>query len=160
MTDPLPDLFELSAFGGDYQAYEDALFYVYLNRIVRGGLRFRGLPVKTRRTPEYKGKGAGFWHLLTEGRVEEQRTPDFRRCERLPWVPWVIRHADDPDDTIRVWTNKRGSNTNVVLWLWEEDYAVILSERRGFYLLVSAYTLRSRRIDDFEREWRQSLKNS
>ena len=159
-SDQLPELLSLGALGGDYQAYEDALYDFYLRDIVRGGLVYRGGAVRVRRTPEFKGKGAGFWHLTTEGPVEAQRLLDLRRCERLPWIPWVITAAGRSDSRVRVWSNKRQGSTNHVLWLWEEDYAVILSERSHGYLVVSAYVLMPHRVKSFEREWRQSLQKS
>lgn len=37
------------------------------------------------------GKEATFWHMIQEGRIEEDRTPDIRRCERIRW-PKPISH--------------------------------------------------------------------
>lgn len=83
-----------SAYGGNWQTYEDALFEVYLRRLVQAGLHFKGSPLSYRKAPPHKGKHAGFWHLTSEGPDEQTRTPDLARCERMPWVPYVIAEAD------------------------------------------------------------------
>ncbi|WP_141563191.1 hypothetical protein [Teichococcus rhizosphaerae] len=143
----LPPLLTLDTCGGDWERYLECVHDVYLSQIVRGGLTFRGLRVATRRTPETRGKGYGFWHMIQEGRVEEDRMPDLRRCERLCWVPHVIRAADRADPRVSVWQNVRGGNIHVPLWLEDEDYLVILAQRQGHWLLKTQYivTYRNRR---------------
>ena len=88
MTPPKLLLFE--SFGGHWRAYEDALHRIFMDEIVQGALQFRNQRVSCRRNPETAGRWSSFWHLVQEGRVEEEREPDLRRCERLGWVRWVI----------------------------------------------------------------------
>lgn len=84
-----PDLLRFADFGGDWAAYEAELNRVFMDEIARAGLVFRGEAVNCRRHAEVAGRWASYWHLVQEGRVEDDRTPDLRRCERLRWVPWV-----------------------------------------------------------------------
>ena len=86
MTPPRLLLFDV--FGGNWRAYETELHRIFMDEIVRGGLQFRGQRVSCRRNPETVGRWSSFWHLVQEGRVEDERTPDLRRCERLRWVRW------------------------------------------------------------------------
>jgi hypothetical protein len=79
----LPDLF---LFTGDWQCYEDKLYQIYLDEIVNAGLSFNGLPIRCQYRPESKNKHFGFWHLISEGEIETDRTPDLRRCERIHWI--------------------------------------------------------------------------
>ena len=132
------DLPDLVRFHGDWERYVEELYEIYMKEVVNGGLKFGGLPVRCRRHPEARGKGFGFWHVIQEGRVEEERLPDLRRCERIRWIPWIIRYAGR-DSRITWWEERRGSNTDVLLWLEEEDYLVILAKRRGYMLLKTAY---------------------
>ena len=81
----------LPAVGGDWTAYEAELHRIFIAEIARGELTFRGVRVNCRRRPEAAGRWASFWHLVQEGRVEDNRTPDLRRCERIRWVRWVIQ---------------------------------------------------------------------
>ena len=61
--------------------------------------------------------------MISEGSVEEERTPDLRRMERIRWPAPVIEHSDD--GVIKVWRNQRRRNeTRILLWLEELDYLV------------------------------------
>ena len=87
--------------------------------------------------PETAGRWALFWHLVQEGRVEDERTPVLRRCERLRWVRWVIEKASVHPE-IEEWQNTRGGETNTLLW-YREEYLVVLAQRRDYWLLRTAY---------------------
>jgi len=144
----LPDLF---SFTGNWERYEDELYALYLETVIQSGIRFRGLPIKARYEPATKGKGFSFWHLISEGEREEDRTPDFRRCERMRWVSWFIENAESYAE-LSWWENKRGNNTHVVIWHEQESFAVVLAKRDGYFLLKTAYWVKTRRADDFRRE--------
>ncbi len=146
-----PDLLLFNDFGGKWEAYEHALHRIFLDEIARAGLEFRGLRVGCRRIPETAGRWASFWHLIQEGYVEEERTPDLRRCERLRWVRWVIENAKTNPD-IDEWQNRRNYEINTLLW-YREEYLVVLTQRQDYWLLKTAYcTDKTRRIDQLRRE--------
>lgn len=146
-----PDLILFAEFGGNWDAYEQKLNEIFLGEIANAGLRFRGAEIRVRWLPKTEGKAASFWHLIQEGRVEDDRLPDFRRCERLRWVPWVINNATSHAE-IDEWQNQRNGETNTLLW-YREEYIVILGRRQGYWLLRSAYcTTQSRRVEQLRRE--------
>jgi hypothetical protein len=149
----LPALFLLEAFGGHWERYENALYGLYLDDMANAGLTFRGSPIQYQFRPLVSGKGFGFWHLITEGPDEHTRTPDMRRCERIPWIPWMIVNAEK-DLGVLWWENQRGSSTHVVLWLEQEDFVVVLAKRSGYFLLKSAYVLKPYRRKSMEQEWK------
>ena len=132
-----PGLLLFQDFGGDWSRYEKELNRVFTEKIVRGGLRFQNQRVSCRRIPETKGRWASFWHLIQEGHEEDERVPDLRRCERLPWIPWVIRNAESHPE-IHKWQNTRRRETNTLLW-YREEYLVVLSRRENYWLLKTAY---------------------
>ena len=134
MTDSVPPLEPLP---GDWPTYEDKIYAIFMETIVNGGLIFRRLPVKSQYRPETNGKGFSFWHLISEGQVEEDRTPDMRRCERIRWFAWLIKHAEERQE-ISWWENRRGTNTHVVIWLEVEQFAVVLAKRKNYYLIKTA----------------------
>ena len=146
--------------GADYaerwKAFLEGIYQVFLREVANGGLHFQGKPVQCRYHPPYAGKHAAFWHLLSEGKTEGDRTPDLERCARVPWIAWAIQNAENPK-AARWWENERstprGLKTHVPLWLFEHDYVVILERRPAFYLLVTTYCLRARQIEKFQREW-------
>lgn len=120
-----------------WPTYEEAIYQVFLADIVHSGLRFRGCPIKCRKHPETRGRSFGFWHLVQEGRVEEDRVPDLRRCERIGWIKTIIENADDCDN-IYVWENERNNKIRVPLW-YAEEYIIILEWRGTYWLLITAY---------------------
>ena len=57
--------------------------------MVDAAVSSRGWCVSARRHPETKGKGYGFWHVISEAsqinnRNEGERIPNLRRCELKP----------------------------------------------------------------------------
>ena len=146
-----PPLIVLNDFGGDWERYIDAVYSFYIAEVVKGCLVYGGLPIRCQFRPVTKGKHFAFWHIISEGHEEEDRTPDFRRCERIKWIAWIINNAGN-NDKISVWENKRGSNRNVVLWYEEGAFAVILSKRSNYLLLKTAYCVSPHRKIVFKRE--------
>ena len=150
-----PKLFDIPTTwaAGEWESggYEDLLYEVFMATLVNAKLSFRGLPINLRRLPIYKEKHSAFWHLISEGNVEEERTPDMERCRYLPWAAWVIS-AYGRTSEISAFENKRKGGTNVVLWYEPGDYAVILSKRSTYFLLVTAYPLTSDRKESFKRD--------
>lgn len=145
----LPDIYE---FHGDWATYVEELYEIYLDEVANAGLTFNSLPVRTRFNPMTDNKGYGFWHIISDGEVEEERNIDIRRCERVPWVPYWITTAKTPPAPISWWKNKRGSDTHIVIFNEENRYVVILAERKDYYLLKTAYTARSRRAQQLVKE--------
>ena len=157
----LPPKFRVEDFpGADYaerwKAFLDGIYQVFLRDVVHGGLRFQDKPVRCRYHEPCDGKHYSFWHLMSEGKEEQARTPDLERCARIPWIATVIRNAADAAH-VRWWENKRASSrgvkTHVPLWLFEQDYVVILEKRLDFWLLITTYCLRPRQVDKFAEEW-------
>ena len=50
------------------------------------------------------------------------------------------------------WQNRRSSNTHVVIWIEEKDFAVILAKRSKYYLLKTAYCVTPHRRKTFKKE--------
>jgi len=146
----LPDIYE---FHGDWAKYVEELYDIYLDDIVNNRtLGFDNLPIKTRFKPITEGKGFGFWHIISDGEEEDDRVPDMRRCESLPWVSYCINNAKQPPAPIHWWKNKRGTNTHIVILSEDTGFVVILAERNGFYLLKTAYFPRTRRLEQLKKE--------
>ncbi|ELY7391614.1 oxidoreductase [Cronobacter universalis] len=132
----MPDLLY---FGGNWDLYIETVYNEFRRTFILGKIRFRGLPVSLRSSPEYKGKEFGFWHLTSEGKQEEDRTPDFERCARINWIShMIINHSAEG---ISCWKEKRDNITEIVIWNEAENYVVILSERRDYWLLKTAYVV-------------------
>lgn len=154
----LPPFLELAQYPGSddterWRNYVDGLYEIYRRTVAFGNLTFRNHPVRCQFRPETFGKHYAFWHMMQEGRIEDDRTVDLDRCRRVAWIGWVIREADT-NPQIRVFPQKRKQEKSWVLWLHQQDYAVILWERNGYYLLKTAFMVKPHRRQEFEREWR------
>jgi len=90
--------------------------------------------------------------MIQEGSSEEERTPDFRRCERIRWPRPIIDHHDDK--TIKVWWNQRRGEKRICLWFEHENYLVILADRGEYILPWTAYLVdRPHRQRKLQREY-------
>lgn len=132
---PLPPLLP---FCGNWGNYIESVYQVYTDTILNSGLAINNIPVRPRYTPESQGKEFGFWHVTSEGELEEEREPDLRRCERIRWLKWTIDNFAQYTD-ISHWVEKKGNNQDMVIWIESEQYVVVLSERRDYWLLKTAY---------------------
>ncbi len=145
-------------FGGVWTDYVETIYKIYVDQIANAALTFQTLPIRCKYVPATNGKHFGFWHVISEGESEEDRLPDFRRCERITWIAYLTSNADTDAD-ITWWENKRGSDTHVVIWHEAENFVVILAKRKDYYLLKTAYCPKSHRAKTFVKErdnyWKQ-----
>jgi hypothetical protein len=103
------------------------------------------------------GKAATFWHLISEGKAEDERLPDLRRCERIRWPRPIIEHADTP--IVKVWENKRKRDQRICVWFEEEEYLVVLARRKGYVVLWTAYLVtRPHTRRKLQREYKAYIK--
>jgi len=102
MTEPpewLPTLVYFQDYGGQWEPYCEALYKYFENDFIKSKPNFGNKVVQLKRYPLFQGKEATFWHITHEGKIENQRTPDLRRCERIRWPRPIIEH--NPDAAIR-----------------------------------------------------------
>lgn len=138
MADPgwLPPLLVLNDYGGDWGRYVEAVYGRFRADFVERTAQFRGEPVRVG-TQLIDGKERTFWHVISEGNVEQERRPDLRRCERIGWIREMIEHEND--EAIVSWPQSRGAKQRHVVWLRHADFAVILEKRPGCWWLWTAY---------------------
>ena len=133
----LPPLVLLATYGGEWEKYLKALYSFFKQDFIDSRPSFRGSKVAHKRLPVIEGKEATFWHLISEGNVEQDRLPDIRRCERIRWPRPIIERCDE--GVIKIWENERKGQKRICLWLENHDYLVILAERKEYVLLWTAY---------------------
>lgn len=159
MPDWLPSLIPYADYGGDWNKFIEAVYDCFkrdfLDDFNRRKLQFEGVTLSLRRHPLVRGKEASFWHLVSTGDIEDDRLPDFDRCERIGWAKATLDNADD--SAVKRWENTRGSNTNICLWLDDENYLVVLGKRNGYVLLLSAYCVEEYRRKKLNREYQEYI---
>jgi hypothetical protein len=157
MTEWLPPLVHLSDYQGDFTKYLDAVYDHFKADFVDRKAVFEGMPISLKRHPQYQNKEFIFWHVTSEGAVEEERIPDMRRCERIRWIKPIIENANHPD--VKKWENKRNGNRRICLWVENEDYLVVLDPRKDYILLWTAYmTNREHTRVKLRKEYQRFLK--
>jgi len=135
--DWLPPLVLFESFDGNWDRYLIAIYSIFQHDFVENSPSFRGKKLALKRHPLVEGKEATFWHLISDGKVEEDRVPDMRRCERIRWPRPIIDIGAEP--ALKVWSNERKGEKRICLWVEECDYVVILACRKTYLLLWTAY---------------------
>ena len=153
----LPDLITLDSFGGDWGRYFAVIYGCFQRDFVHSRPQYKGTVLALKRHPVILGKEATFWHLISEGNVEADRVPDMRRCERICWPRPIIENCDD--EAVKTWENVRGRDKRILLWLPKYEYLVILSERNGYTLVWTAFTVtREHQKAKLQREYEAFIK--
>lgn len=150
----IPDLILLNEYGGDWDAYINAVYEQYLEGVVRNRVHFAGQIVTAKHDPSTDGKGYAFWHCVSErGETdqEDDRTIEIARCERVPWIRYFIEKAET-DNRLKWHCEIRGTRNRYVIWSEEYAFAVILEQRNGYNLLWTAYNCKSGRIRKFKKD--------
>lgn len=136
----LPALVCLPDYGGDWGSYLEAVYRYFREDFISSRPVLRKRAVRVRREPVTAGREAGFWHLISEGRVEEERTPDVRRCERIRWPRPVIEAV--VGGRVLCWSDSTRGDRRLLIAVGDFSYVVVLLDRAGHYLLLSAYPVR------------------
>ena len=155
--DWLPPLILFRDYGGDWNAYVEKLYEHFKRDFVESKPLYNGRRVNLKRHPMEQGKEATFWHLISDGKVEDDRLPDLRRCERIRWPRPIIEHSGDA--VVKMWKNKRKDEVRICLWLESQNYLVVLADRKEYVLPWTAYLVeyphRSRKLQhEYEAYWR------
>ncbi len=152
----LPSLILLEDCKGVWDFYINIVYKHFHQDFVESRPFFQGRSISVRYHPSFDGKGATFWHLISEGGLESERIPDLRRCERIRWPRSIIESKEFLNvkvwDTSRPWKGQKQRRVNLAL----EDfsYVVVLAENQRGFDLVTAYTVeRSHRREKLKQEF-------
>lgn len=142
MTDSpqwLPELLSLDNWQGNWSRYLDDIYGFFL----KGFVDTDAALFENRVTVESKfakdGKHVVFWHLISEGKEEDSRMPDTRRCERIQWPRAIIDHASAAG--VLYWETRKKRQKRAFLWLRyaSSSYLVVLRKGGTYYQLITAY---------------------
>ena len=148
----LPDLILMESFGGNWERFFAAVYHIFEQDFVLSKPDFRGKRLGLKRHPEYDGKSATFWHMISSGEVEAEREPDLRRCERIRWPKPVIENSTAPE--LKVWAEPNGKNQRIHIWFEDEGYLVVLDDRRDYILPWTAFFIeREHQRKKYNKRW-------
>ncbi|MBI9083664.1 MAG: hypothetical protein JEZ11_08695 [Desulfobacterales bacterium] len=156
--DWLPPLVLFSDFSGNWDAYLEAIYAFFKQDFIDSKPMFQGRRLGLKRHPMIHGKEATFWHMTSEEMDEQNRTPDFRRCERIRWPKPLIEHSKKPE--VKYWVSVKRNEDRIHIWLEQEDYVVVLADRKGFLLPWTAFLVtREHTRKKLKREYEAYWKN-
>jgi hypothetical protein len=139
----LPALILMRDFGGDWKAYMEALYCAFAEDFLTSPPQWVGKKVGLKRHPISQGKEATFWHFISEGKIEAERTPDLRRCERIRWPrPTMEAFTDQRPVTeapVVWWKNERRGEERYLLALPDFSYLVVVADRGNYVLPWTQY---------------------
>ena len=133
----LPEMIYLEDFGGDFDAYNEAVYEVFKEDFVTTRPTFEGTVLRLKKHPYVDGKEYTYYHFTHSGDIENDRTPDMRRMERMPFPRPMIDNSGD--SSLKIWRNKRGTKDRILILDEEERYLVILDDRGDYILPWTAY---------------------
>lgn len=160
----LPDLVIFENYSGDWTKYLEGVYRCFQQDFVYHKPKFRGIRIGLRKHPITDNKEFTFWHLISEGNVEAERIPDFRRCERIRWLRPMIENSNDQE--IKVWENERKGDRRILLLLDRLNYIIILARRKGqnsreYIIPLTAYPVeqehRKRKLLDEYNDYKKQM---
>lgn len=135
----LPPLLTLASHGGNWSAYEDALYQTFKRDFIESKpTSIAGRSWGLKKLPLTKGKESTFWHLISEGDEEEDRLPHMRRCERLCWIRPMIDRMRTAD--VYAWEQHRRHNERrLAITLTDFSFVVVIADRWTYLLPWTAF---------------------
>lgn len=134
----LPELITLEEYSGNFSAYLEAVYEIFTTDFIKNKPIFRGRRLALKRHPIFQSKEATFWHMTSNGELEEERNPDLRRMERIRWPSKMINESEHP--YLKVWRNKRsGNQESILIWHDAEKFLVVLRDRGDYILPWTTY---------------------
>jgi hypothetical protein len=147
----LPQLVLLHDYGGNWERYLTALYRYFKADFIDTKPIFDRRQLAIKSHPLFKNKEATFWHLISEGKEKDEKI-DLRRCERIRWPRPIIENSTA--SIVKCWKNIRKGEVRICLWLENQEYLVVLAERKGYILLWTAYMVtRSHRKRKLQKEY-------
>lgn len=132
---------EIICYFGEWNEYLTIIYEYFFNDFILKRPLYKGMIVKPCDITKIDGKEKTFWHLIQSGEKEEDRIPDFRRCERIRWPKPIIENHYD--NYILIWEENKKKNRKkdkrLYLWLENKDYLIVMSVRKNYFLLVTSF---------------------
>lgn len=153
---------------GNWDKYIKALYTVFKRDFIDSKPNVGEVTFRLKYNPAFQDRAYTFYHMTHKGNDENERIPDLRRSERLPWCRYTIEHADAYK--LRFWEEERKGHHRVCIWLkamnddgivdTENNYFVILEVRKDYVLPWTAFCANApHQIRKKEKEYSNWLKS-
>lgn len=132
-----------------WKEYENDLYKLFVENFIQSHPIFNNKPVHIKRFPLDGNREHAFTHLTCKTESDNpkdvnDRSPDFRRAERLNWIKPVIEHYPCLEDCIdcnkiKYWEELFKNKVRINLFFEDFRYIIVLEDRGNYYLLITAY---------------------
>ncbi len=133
----LPELIKFENHSNVWEDYIEVVYGAFRDDFIENKVFYLKKKIIFRSEPLFQGKEWIFWHLTSEGKDEEKRTPCLRRCERIKWIKPIIEWSKRRE--IKVWKNERNKRERTCLCTEEWEYLVVLEEKKNKTVLITAH---------------------
>lgn len=150
----MPSKLPPSLFNGNMNSYKEALYNIFKRDFIDNEVFFRGKRVDIIHEKLFENKERSFWHIISEGEEDFNRTPISWRSEVLPWVkPLIIE--DGNCEEYKVWKKycDRTKKYRYYIWCTALNFLVILEDRNTHFKLISAYPVHEYKIKYYNKEY-------
>ncbi len=149
-----------------WASYWEHLYSIFRSDFVESHPNFLGLRVYHRKMPLELEKEEAFYHITcNDFQKSHDRSPDFRRCERIRWVRFFIENYDMcmekcfDCDGILAWYEDRRTGERAHILLEEERYLVVVEVRKDYCLLITAFYIEhDHMLDKYYKRYQKSNK--
>lgn len=155
----LPSPLEYSLFGHNWAAYKESLYRIFQKDFLNGVVTFKGKRVDIIHDEFFEGKERSFWHIISEGKEDINRSPNADRCASIPWVKPLIED-DGNCMSYRLWTkyHDKTKKDRYYIWCTAVNYLVILEDRGTHYKLITAYNVIPYKAKQYEKDYNNYIK--
>lgn len=161
----LPEIIPFNNFG-NWDVYMDVLYAIFKRDFIDSKPKVGQVLFRLKYQPVFQDRAYTFYHMTHKGNIEDERIPDMRRSERVPWCRPTIENADAYN--LCFWEEERKGHHRVCIWLQAEDengnidiednYFVILEVRADYVLPWTAFCAEyNHQIRKKTKEYRQWL---
>ena len=146
-----------------YSTYIDAVYQVFFHDFMLHKAQFGSHRLHLRYHPAFQERPYAFYHMTHKGNIEDERLPDLRRCERMPWARPTVERTEALG--LRFWEqSERRNGRRICIWLNVDngdDYFVILYVHRRYVRLLTAFygdspNYAKKRLKEYE-DWQEKV---
>lgn len=140
----LPPLIEYDS-SEQWVKYEDGIYNIFKDDFIDSYPIIDGFRVNIRYHPIENGKADAFFHVTCQDYMNiKDRSPDFRRCERIRWVRKFIENMDCNQtcnlcEGLKVWDKPYKNTYRTHILFEKEKFMVVIEKRDKYYLLITAF---------------------
>lgn len=157
LIDILPKILEMKDFNG-WNDFLENVYLIFEQDFVTTKPFFKGMKIGFKRYPEYDNKSATFWHIISEGKDEAERTPCIKRCERITWARPIIENNEHSD--ILIWVENQKGEDRVHIFFEEGKYIVVLNKRKEAWLFWTAFYIeRNHELRKYHKRFERNKNN-